>query len=272
MSVLAQVEDWPVETVAVGVTSATETLATHGPTAKPCPLASVTKPLAALAVLVAARDGALHLDEPAGPERSTVRHLLAHASGLPPSEGGPVTEPGTRRIYSNWGYDLLGELVADRLGMAFADHLDLEVARPLDMDATRLEGSPAHAATSTVDDLLALGRELLAADRLLDDDMDKAVSTVAFPGLSGVLPGFGRQEHNDWSLGLEIRDRKHPHWTGERNSPATFGHFGQSGSFLWVDPEAGLACACLAARDFDRWAAEAWPGFNDSVLDAFAPR
>jgi CubicO group peptidase (beta-lactamase class C family) len=90
---------------------------------------------------------------------------------------------------------------------------------------------------------------------------------VAFPGLSGVLPGFGRQSPNDWGLGFEIRGGKSPHWTGSRNAPETFGHFGQTGSFLWVDPVAGLACACLTGTQFGEWAAEHWPRLSDAVLD-----
>ena len=54
------------------------------------------------------------------------------------------------------------------------------------------------------------------------------------------------------------------------NSAATFGHFGQSGSFLWVDPAAGLACAALADRPFGEWAAQAWPELSDGVLAEFA--
>jgi CubicO group peptidase (beta-lactamase class C family) len=73
---------------------------------------------------------------------------------------------------------------------------------------------------------------------------------------------------NDWGLGFELRDRKSPHWTGTRNSPATFGHFGAAGTFLWVDPDAGLACAVLTDEPFGPWAVEAWPALGDAVLDA----
>jgi CubicO group peptidase (beta-lactamase class C family) len=89
---------------------------------------------------------------------------------------------------------------------------------------------------------------------------------VQFPGLRGVLPGFGRQEPNDWGLGFELRDDKAPHWTGSRNSPRTFGHFGASGTFLWIDPDAELACACLTDLEFGPWAANAWPRLADAVL------
>jgi CubicO group peptidase (beta-lactamase class C family) len=84
-----------------------------------------------------------------------------------------------------------------------------------------------------------------------------------------VLPGFGRQDPNDWGLGVEIRDHKHPHWTGRRNSPQTYGHFGQSGSFLWVDPVRGLAACCLGERPFGLWAAEDWPVLSDAVIAAY---
>jgi CubicO group peptidase (beta-lactamase class C family) len=137
------------------------------------------------------------------------------------------------------------------------------------MGATRLDGSPAHGAKGPLRDLATLGRELLAPT--LVPDLTKEATRTAFPGLSGVLPGFGRQDPNDWGLGFEIRDGKSPHWTGARNSPRTFGHFGRSGTFLWVDPDAGLACACLTDRDFGPWAAQAWPLLSDAVLKELRP-
>jgi CubicO group peptidase (beta-lactamase class C family) len=97
------------------------------------------------------------------------------------------------------------------------------------------------------------------------ETLDEARS-VQFPGLDGILPGFGRQEPNDWGLGFELRDAKAPHWTGARNSPGTYGHFGRSGTFLWVDPDADLALACLTDRAFGDWAVEAWPRLSDAVL------
>ena len=86
-----------------------------------------------------------------------------------------------------------------------------------------------------------------------------------------MLPGYGGQPQNDWGLGFEIRDHKSPHWTGAANSAATFGHFGQSGTMLWIDPHAGLALVALADRDFGDWAREAWPALSDAVLREFAP-
>lgn len=89
---------------------------------------------------------------------------------------------------------------------------------------------------------------------------------MQFPGLDGILPGYGSQRPNDWGLGFEIRSAKSPHWTGTGNSPRTFGHFGQSGTFLWVDPAAGLACVALTDRDFGDWAKPVWTELSDGIL------
>lgn len=263
-----QVRTWAPDTVVVGVAGETGILATHGDVDLRLPFASVTKPLTGYAVLLAAQDGVLHLDEPVDVDDVsgvTVRHLLAHASGLPPAAGGPVMAPERRRVYSDWGYALLGELVERRVGRPFARHLDAEVLQPLGMTATRLVGAPGSGAEGTVHDLLRFADELLDP-HLLAPGLLREATEVAFPGLSGVLPGFGRQTPNDWGLGFELKGTKRPHWTGDLLSPSTFGHFGRSGSFLWVDPERSLACVELADRDFGPWAAEVWPGFNDHVV------
>jgi CubicO group peptidase (beta-lactamase class C family) len=115
---------------------------------------------------------------------------------------------------------------------------------------------------------VALAGELLAPTLVSPGTLQKATS-VAWPGLAGVLPGFGRQDPCDWGLGPEIRDHKAPHWTGSANSPQTFGHFGQTGSFLWVDPTAELAVAGLSSMAFGPWAKHAWPALSDAVLAAF---
>lgn len=240
-------------------------IAARGDTTLAGEWASVTKILTALAVLVAVEEEAVSLDEPAGPPGATVRHLLAHASGLAYDQDRVLAPPGRRRIYSNRGFEVLGELVEDRAGMAFGAYLGEAVLRPLGMAGTSLDGSPAAGATGTLDDLVQLARELLAPT-LVSPETLRLATTVAFPGLAGVLPGFGRQDPLDWGMGFEVRDAKSPHWTGANNSPATFGHFGASGSFLWVDPEATVACAVLSGRDFDAWAKEAWPALSDAVL------
>ncbi|HKD32573.1 MAG TPA: serine hydrolase domain-containing protein [Gaiellaceae bacterium] len=264
MDVLAQVDGWPPETVAVGVLRDGGLVAAHGPRDQVFRWASVTKLATALATLVAAEEGVVDLDEPAGPPGATVRHLLAHASGLPFDPGPPIAKPGERRIYSNPGFEALAAHVEAAAEMPFAEYLAAAVLRPLELGA-ELRGSPAHGVHGTLDDLLRFGAELQRPTLVAAETFEEATS-VQFPGLVGVLPDVGRMDPNDWGLGFELRDAKSPHWTGTRNSPRTFGHFGGSGSFLWVDPEAGLALAELSDLDFGPWALEAWPRLSDDVL------
>ncbi len=265
MRSLELIDTWPVSTAAAAVVTADGRTFSHGPAARPFPLASVTKPLAAYAVLIAVEEGATELDEPAGPPGSTVRHLLAHASGLAFDEHRVMAEPGTRRLYSNAGFEVLGDHVAKATGMPFAEYLRQAVLDPLGMADTGLPGSPAKDGVSTSADLSRFAAELLAP-RLLAPQTLAEATAVVFPGLSGVLPGFGHQRPNDWGLGFSLRGHKSPHWTGASSSPGTFGHFGQSGTFLWVDPAVRAACVALTDRAFGPWAAEAWPVFTDAVL------
>jgi CubicO group peptidase (beta-lactamase class C family) len=264
VEVLAQVDAWPPETVAVGLLRDGAVVGSHGPRNRMFRWASVTKLVTALAVLVAAEEGVVDLDEPAGPPGSTVRHLLSHASGLSFDAGPPIAKPGQRRIYSNAGFEALAEHVEAAAEMPFAQYLAEAVLQPLGLGA-ELRGSAAHALHGSLDDLLRFGAELQRPTLIAAETLAEATS-VQFPGLVGVLPDIGRMEPNDWGLGFELRDGKSPHWTGTRNSPRTYGHFGGSGSFLWVDPEAGLALAELSDLDFGPWALEAWPRLSNDVL------
>jgi CubicO group peptidase (beta-lactamase class C family) len=275
MESLRMIEEWPVPTAAAAVVRRDGTLAgAAGPQDHPFPLASVTKPLTAYAVLVAVEEGALELDDPAGPEGSTVRHLLAHTSGLAFDEHRAMAAPGNRRLYSNAGFDILADTLEKATGIPFPQYLAEAVFEPLGMGSSRIDPaskSPAGAGgVSTAADLARFVLEL-QAPRILDRSTLDRATTVAFPGLSGVLPGYGHQRPNDWGLGFDLRDRKSPHWTGATSSPGTFGHFGQSGTFLWVDPVAGAGCVALTDRDFGPWAAERWPGFTDAVLAELQP-
>ena len=264
---LRQIESWPCDHAAVGVATAGEVVAEHGDPEHRFGWGSVTKLLVAYSTLVAAEEGAIDLDEPAGPEGSTVRHLLAHASGLAWDSPQPLTKPGERRIYSNTGYIVLAAHLEARTEIPFPTYLDEAVLSPLRLHAT-LEGDAAGGMVGCLRVMLRFGREALAPTLIAPETLAEA-TTVQFPGLDGVLPGFGRQSPNDWGLGFELRDAKSPHWTGSLNSPRTYGHFGSrqgTATFLWIDPERQLVGAALADVSFGPWAAEAWPALSDAVL------
>lgn len=270
---LAAIDEWPVPRAAAAVVGPSGVLATHGRVDEPFPLASVTKPLAALAILVAVEEEAVSLADPADADLlpgATLRHLLAHASGVAPERPMRSFPPATRRVYSNVGIELAAALVEHATDLPFGRYLDEALVRPLGLSHTSLSGSPARAGVSSAADLARVAHELLSSTGLLSAPMRADLARVQYPGLRGVLPGYGPQDPNDWGLGVEIRSAKTPHWTGAQNSPATFGHFGQSGTFLWIDPVARLALVALTDRDFGDWARAAWPALSDAVLDAYA--
>jgi CubicO group peptidase (beta-lactamase class C family) len=270
--VLGAIADWPVGAAAAAVVGRSGVLETAGPVDQPFPLASVTKPLAALAILVAVEEEAVSLDDPADDALlpgATLRHLLAHASGVAPERPLRSFAPAYRRVYSNVGIEMAAEHVARAADMSFADYFSEALVRPLHMTGTSLPGSPARDGVATVADLARVAHELLSSTGLLSAATLGDLASVQYPGLRGVLPGWGMRDPNDWGLGFEIRSEKQPHWTGTTNSPRTYGHFGQSGTFLWIDPAAELALVALTDRDFDEWARTAWPELSDAVLTAF---
>lgn len=128
----------------------------------PFPLASVTKPLVATAVMILAERGKIDLDQPAHhysvlvpkDARYTVRQLLNHTSGLPtyatihwsgeaPPQrtfaetfrkyGFSAHPPGIVSEYSNIGYGLLGHIVAEQSGQSLSQFMKREVFDPLGM-------------------------------------------------------------------------------------------------------------------------------------------
>jgi len=272
MSALDAVTDWPVTSVSAAVVGPSGVLASHGDTGRRFGLASVTKPLVARAAQIAIEEGVVELDTEAGPAGSTVRHLLAHATGYSMNSPELMAEPGKRRVYSNYGFQVLAEAVQAASGIEFSRYLTEAVFDPLGMSGTSLDGGSEAAgfgATSTVADLAVFAGDLLRPVTV-SKQMHSEATDVQFPGLVGVLPGFGVQRPNDWGLGFEIRDAKSPHWTGSANSGRTYGHFGQSGTFLWVDPEADVALIVLTDRNFGEWAYPLWPPLSDEVLREFA--
>lgn len=264
---LRRIDSWGAEHVSAAVVGPAGILMAHGDPERRYAWASVTKLMTAVTVLIGAERGLLELDEPAGPPGATVRHLLAHASGLPFEGDRVLARPGSRRIYSNPGFDRLGALVAERAGRPFEVVLTEWVLGPLGMAGTTLVERPSQGLSGSLDDLVAFARELLRPT-LLPAPAFAQATAVAFPGLKGVVPGVGTFDPCYWGLGFELHDGKEPHWMGRRNSPGTFGHFGGAGTFLWVDPVADIALVVLTDREFGPWALEAWPALSDAVVAA----
>jgi len=270
-SVVEQAGKWPVGVAAVAAVGPNGVLAATGPVNRQFPLASVTKPLAVLSALVAVEEGALELTDTANEDLvpgATVRHLMSHASGLAPDELRRMFPLATRRVYSHVGIELLADLVARAVDMPFGSYFHESLVRPLGLRDTHLEGSPARDGVASVEDLAQVVAELLEPSGWLHSATLSEAASVQYPGIRGVLPGYGSRNPNDWGLGFEIRSGKQPHWTGTHNSPSTYGHFGLSGSMFWVDPERRIGLVALADRSFGDWAKTAWPALSDAVLAA----
>lgn len=264
---LTLIDGWTAANAVAALVGPDGVVASDGDPARDFRWASVSKLVTAVAVLTAIDEGVIDLDEAAGPPGSTIRHLLAHASGWGFEGETVLAAPGRRRIYSNSGYDRLGALLAERTGVAVADAIRDRVLGPLGMDSTRLVERPSQGLHGPLEDLVRFARACLRPEIVRADTFVSA-TTVVYPGLAGMLPGVGRFDPLDWGLGFEIRDGKTPHWTGSRNSPATFGHFGGSGTFMWVDPALDRALVCLTDREYGPWALDAWPRFSDAIIEA----
>lgn len=230
-------------------------------------IASVTKVLVAMGAHLAVQAGWLSLEDPAGPVGSTVANLLDHSSGLAASgDGAEVAAPvGTRRIYSNQGYEVLGDYLARSTRRSFDQWLGEALFEPLGTQTLYVPGSAAHSGQGSALDLSLIVEELLDPQLLSAESM-AAMTTPSRPGLRGILPGYGMQRDNLWGLGPEIRGNKQPHWTAREHSPQTFGHFGTYGSFLWIDPVRGLGAVFLGSEPFGEWHKQNWPALNSAIL------
>ncbi|MDO5699488.1 MAG: serine hydrolase domain-containing protein [Dermatophilus congolensis] len=271
MDLAEEVRNCPAESVAAAVITPVGVAAeafTHSPDTR-YRWASVTKVATALTILDACLDGVVSLDDPAGPPGSTLGHLLCHASGYQFDSAATTVKPGRHRIYSNYGIDRAAEHLEAVSGNPFAVELETRFLGPLGMNEVRLEGLPSRGLVGPLADLILLAQELLRPTALKPEAV-RLASTPVLPEIGGVLPVYGRYRPHPWGYGCEVKGPKNPHWTSPENSPETFGHFGMSGSFVWVDPQADLACVFLCDRDFDQWAVDWWPGFSTRALAAYS--
>lgn len=268
-STLSHLDQWPVDNVAAAVRIEDGSWHTFGEVNHVFELASVTKLLAAVGMLVAVEEGAVELDRELTPPGNgvTVRHLLAHAGGVGFDSRELEKQPGSRRIYSSAGFDIIADEIAAEAQMPFSSYLEQAVFEPLRMTHSVLDGSAGHGARSTVSDLTAFVDEVLSPTILHPDTVAEAL-TVQFPGLDGVVPGYGMQRPADWGLGFEIFGRprsKQGLWFGAVMPDDVVGHFGQAGTFLWLHRKTGRAAVVLTDRAFGEWAKPLWSDFNDAL-------
>ena len=285
-SILQHLESWQVDNFACFIMeTASGSADIFGDDRKIFKWASVSKLASTLAVLSAVTEGVLTLDAEL-PNGSILSDVLAHASGLGQEidtslgifEQKVVIKPRTKRIYSNAGFELLAANLERESGFEFSDYLHEVLFSVAAMDGASVSGElwphagrtgAAAGVSGSIRDLLGLAQAVVWGTPFVDADLLEQAKLPYISDLPGILPGFGEMRRNYWGLGIEVRGDKSPHWTSKRNSPATYGHFGAAGTFLWVDPVQGLSVGVLTDRAFGPWAQRAWPEFSSVVLDAF---
>lgn len=269
MTALQLTEKWPVPNVSAALFRGDQLVESIGDIDRRQRIASISKPMAAWAMLVAVEEGVISLSSPVGQDGCTLEHLLSHAGGYSFDGAEPIAKPQSTRIYSNTGFDLAAAAIERAAGIEFADYLTEAVFTPLGMGASELRGSAAKDIHSSLADMCTFVQEVRTPTLISAQTADNAI-TVHYPSLAGIVPGVGRFQPCPWGLGFELRGEKQPHWTGTRNSARTFGHFGGAGTMFWIDPDADVSLVALTDRPFDSWALSAWPELSDAALAELA--
>lgn len=272
--VLNSTEEWPVNSVAAAAITP-EGVTTTGDTSRVYPLASVSKLITAYAILMAAEEGAFALDDsvpahllPSFDGAPTYRELLSHASGIGFRDWEPEKPPQTKRIYSSAGYEVLARALEENTEIDFAEYVYEGICKPLGIEI-KVEGSAGHGFSASLDSLTALSQEFLHPQLINMQTVEEAC-TPQYPDLAGIVPGYGRHDPCTWGLGFSLHGGKNPHWIGLEMPDDTAGHFGQSGTFLWIHRPTGRAGLVLTDEPFGPWAKERWAKFNDSLWVAMS--
>jgi uncharacterized protein YbbC (DUF1343 family)/CubicO group peptidase (beta-lactamase class C family) len=252
-------------------------------------VASLTKVVATtIAVMQLAQKGQIRINDPVAKyipefgendkEEITVRELLTHYSGLPkdldlsqPWEGRetalrmayaekPIYAPGSRFLYSDVNFIVLGAVVEHVSGMPLNEYCQKNIFVPLKMTNTRflppaswlpkiaptqydehdrmlrgvvhdptarrMGGVAGHAGLfSTADDLAKFAEALLSGSTILSPLMIEKMTTPQQPPTSQALRGFG------WDIDSPLSSNR-----GDLLPVGSFGHTGFTGTSLWIDP------------------------------------
>lgn len=277
-AILQEIHDWPVGKAAVAVLGAGEAPGHFTTELKNCSeadsfaLASVSKLITAYAVLIAAEEGAFELDDRVdadllelleGEPAPTIRELLAHSSGVSFKDRKQEKPAGQRRIYSSAGYEILAAQLERATEIAFADYIREAICEPLGISIA-VEGSAGHGFSSDLQSMATLASEFLTPTLLSEQTLEQALEVFG-DELAGIVPGYGRHVPCPWGLGFELHGHKAPHWLSTEIPADVAGHFGQSGTFLWVHRATKRGAVVLTDTAFGDWAKERWDGFNARI-------
>jgi uncharacterized protein YbbC (DUF1343 family)/CubicO group peptidase (beta-lactamase class C family) len=238
--------------------------------------ASLTKPLVtALAVLLLAEENKIDLDAPlteyfpvSWESVPTVRQLLTHHSGLPPGlptedfpekllKVEPQLPPGSKFVYSDVGYLLLGKLVEKQSGLALDEFFDQNIAKPLGLADSTFQSDPTRSVPTydvepgTVHDPRSRKVDGIAGHAGLfvtAKDVHRQLAKLSEILSPESLELYWEQQEGGRTLGLDSETR-YSAPRGARFSPRTSaGHTGFTGTSFWWDRPSGLHIILLTSR------------------------
>ncbi len=295
--------------------------------------ASLTKPVVTATVAaMLVESGQLELDAPVsrflpewacGPRPAwraqvSVRHLLAHASGLPAyreyfrTAGHQKSvlaqalaehleaRPGSRTLYSDVGYILLGEILARLAGKPLNEVAREKLFAPLEMNRTFFNPPPeirAEIAPTEQDDAF---RNRLVHGEVHDENAWCMGGVAGHAGMFSsaadlasfcqMLLNGGQYAHRRLLRRLTIQQFTAPDpaaggrralgWdvpaapssSGRYFSRRSFGHLGYTGTSLWIDPEKELFVVLLTNRVHptrkNEKIRDVRPALHDAVIEA----
>lgn len=286
-------------------------------------IASITKPIVALAALRLIEQGRLTLSDRVtdyipefgkhGKYPVEVRHLLTHTSGLPDMlpqnsvlraghapladfvagtcEIVPSFPPGRGVQYQSMGFAVLAAILEKIDGRSCARLLQDELFGPLDMvdtalgapddwfepggriervpeihvsaEQARLDwnwnsrywrqlGAPWGGLFTTADDLARFAQMLLRRGRIETGRLLLAPATIVAATMNQLqcMKDVPEDERRcrPWGLGWRLNWPAHSANFGDLLGPRTYGHWGATGTVMWIDPEAGTFCIILSTE------------------------
>lgn len=289
-------------------------------------VASITKPIVAMAILKLAAEGELSLSERIGKyapafaracyRRITVRHLLTHTSGFgdmvptnvklrqahapladfltAAASVEPEFAPGTDSRYSSIGYLILGEIIQQLTAMSSAEFLNRTIFQPLQMHNSWLGlppaspdiaqpsvlpcqlpiwqpdtnndwswnsnywlnlGAPWGGMISSAQDLGKFARMLLRGGT---DEVGKQIlprQAVQAALANQLIPYFDETtftgSRRGWGFGWRMQWPAHQASFGDFVSPQTAGHWGATGTLMWIDSSSQKYAVALTTTPYE---------------------
>jgi CubicO group peptidase (beta-lactamase class C family) len=287
-------------------------------------IASPTKPIVALAVLMLVEQGQLQLADPIsafvpefgtlGKRSITIAHVLTHTSGLPDmlpentqlrNAQVPLSEfvsracavrpafpPGHDVQYQSSGFLMLGEVVRVVSGQTLAEFLSRRVFYPLEMKNTSLGrdrdlermaeinaaaapipgaehwnsaywlglGTPWGGIVSTAADMGKLCRHLLGIHAGREGIVSPATLAAMTTNQLAQMPNVPDKHRRcfPWGYAWQLNWPTHDTAFGDLLSPAAYGHWGSTGTMVWLDPALGRFAVALTTQPLElgrRWLA-----------------